>query len=74
MITKLTAKNQAQLWNDDILRFRAGKDLHYSIGQHFTVLLERVMALEAQGIAAQSDETQNAAQPAGQEPGPEGAP
>jgi hypothetical protein len=28
----------------------------------------------AQGIAAESDETQNAAQPVGQEPGPEGAP
>jgi hypothetical protein len=45
MITKLTAANQRILFDDDVRRFRAGKDTHYSIGQHISLLIDRMDAL-----------------------------
>jgi len=55
MIVRLTAKNQRKLFDDDQRRLRAKQEMHYSIGQHLSLLIDRMDALEAQGIEARRD-------------------
>lgn len=53
MIVRLTAKNQRELFDDDLRRLRTGRRLHYSIGQHISLLIDRMAAVEAaSGIEA----------------------
>jgi hypothetical protein len=57
MIVRLTAKNQRRLFDDDIERLHRKAGMHYSIGQHISLLIDRVAALEAQGTEAGTAET-----------------
>lgn len=71
MIVKLTAKNQRQLFDDDMRRFRANLSLHYSIGQHVSLLIDRMDALEAaQGMSPGTAETGTGSGPKDGQPGP----
>jgi hypothetical protein len=57
MFVKLTRRNQRRLFDDDISRLRANKGMHYSLGQHISLLIDRMDALEAQGTETRRAET-----------------
>lgn len=47
MIVRLNAKNQRECFDDDQKRLRRREDMHYSIGSHIDILINRITALEA---------------------------